>query len=247
VLYHGLHLEGKMGDALEQLGRTNRVVEVGAAIDATRLLSPTDAAGHPDPHVWFDVALWSATIGPVREALATLDPAGAATFTTNAEEYAKVLADLDAYAKRSIASIPADRRVLVSAHDAFGYFGRAYGIEVLAIQGISTDSEASLKDINALVDLLVARKVPAVFVESSVPPKTVEALVEGCRSRGHALIIGGELFSDAMGKEGTPEGTYVGMVLHNVDAITRALGGDVPKERPARLGAWLARAAKGGG
>lgn len=247
VLFHGLHLEGKMGDTLERLGKSGRVVEVGAALDPTRLIEPVEAEGHPDPHVWFDVELWAGAIAPVKAALTAVDPGAREAFEANAEELSRVLAELDAYAKAVIASIPPDRRVLVTAHDAFGYFGRAYGIEVLAIQGISTDSEASLKDINALVDLLVSRKVPAVFVESSVPPKTIEALVEGCRSRGHALIIGGELFSDAMGKEGTPEGTYVGMVIHNVDTIAKALGGDVPERKPAVINDWLARALKGGG
>jgi manganese/zinc/iron transport system substrate-binding protein len=247
VLFHGLHLEGKMGDTLERLGKTNRVVDVGAALEQARLLAADEAHGHPDPHVWFDVALWATAIEPVKKTLATTDPSGAATFEVNAAGYAEVLKELDAYARSVIGSIPEGRRILVTAHDAFGYLGRAYGIEVLAIQGISTDSEASLKDINALVDLLVSRKVPAVFVESSVPPKTIEALVEGCRSRGHALIIRGELFSDAMGKEGTSEGTYVGMVIHNVDTIARALGGTVPSVKPSLINDWLKRTPKGGG
>jgi manganese/zinc/iron transport system substrate-binding protein len=139
--------------------------------------------------------------------------------------------------------VPADRRVLVTAHDAFGYFGRAYGLEVHGIQGLSTDSEASLRELNALIDLIVARKVPAVFIESSVPRKAVEALVEGCGARGHAVTIGGELLSDAIGPAGTEQATHVGMVVHDAEVIARALGGTVPA-RPAALAAWL-EAAKG--
>jgi manganese/zinc/iron transport system substrate-binding protein len=144
-------------------------------------------------------------------------------YTANAAAYLEEMRTLDAEVRAKIAAIPEAKRLLVTAHDAFGYFGRAYGIEVRGIQGISTEAEASLKDINTLVDDLVARKVPAVFVESSVPRKTIEALIEGAASRGHTLAIGGELFSDAMGAPGTPEGTYLGMVRHNVEAIAGAL------------------------
>ena len=159
----------------------------------------------------------------VRDALIELDPAGKDVYTSNAAAYEEEMRALDAEVRAKIAAIPEGKRLLVTAHDAFGYFGRAYGIEVRGIQGISTEAEASLKDINTLVDDLVARKVPAVFVESSVPRKTIEALIEGAASRGHALVIGGELFSDAMGAPGTPQGTYLGMVRHNVEAIAGAL------------------------
>lgn len=240
VLFSGLHLEGRMADVIVKMAGRGTVVQVTDRIDETLLRQPPEFAGHFDPHVWFDVTLWSVAATRVRDALIEKDAAGAATYTRNAESYAALLADLDRYAKATIATIPPSQRVMVTAHDAFGYFGRAYGLEVLAIQGISTDSEASLQDINALVGTLVSRKVPAVFVESSVPRKTIDALVEGCASKGHAVTIGGQLFSDAMGKPGTPEGTYVGMVLHNVDTVVRALGGTVPGAKPGRLGEWTA-------
>jgi manganese/zinc/iron transport system substrate-binding protein len=235
VLYSGLHLEGRMADAIVKMAAKKTVVQVTESIDESLLRSPPEFAGHFDPHVWFDVSLWSKAAERTRDAFIEKDPPGKDTYTANAGEYTAKLAALHEYAKSTIATIPEANRVMVTAHDAFGYFGRAYGLKVLAIQGISTDSEASLKDINALVDTLVEGKIPAVFIESSVPRKTVDALVEGAKARGHQVKIGGELFSDAMGKEGTPEGTYIGMVLHNVDTITRALGGTVPDQKPAAL------------
>ncbi len=247
ILYNGLHLEGRMADVIVKMAAGRMVVQVTDSIDPKHLREPPEFAGHYDPHVWFDVELWRMVVGRVERALAEKDPAGKEAYATSSAEYAALLGELHEYAKTTIASIPAASRVLVTAHDAFGYFGRAYGIDVLAIQGISTDSEASLQDINALVEMLVSRKVPAVFVESSVPRKTIDALIEGCAGRGHTVRVGGELYSDAMGKAGTPQGTYVGMVVHNVDAIAQALGGRVPEAKPGRIGAYLARFAAGSG
>lgn len=233
VLYSGLHLEGKMVEVFEQLAKKKPVVAVADIIPAEQLRQPPEFKGHPDPHVWFDVALWMKASEAARDALVRVDPTNAREYEANAEAYLKQLGELDRECRERIATIPADRRVLVTAHDAFGYFGRAYGLEVHGIQGISTDSEASLRDMNALVDLLVQRAVPAVFVESSVPRKTIDALVEGCRARGHEVRIGGQLFSDAMGAPGTPEGTYPGMVRHNVRVIVEALGGTAePRSAP---------------
>lgn len=241
ILYNGLHLEGRMADIIVRMASRTTVVQVTETIDPNRLREPPEFDGHYDPHVWFDASLWQSAVTRIRDVLIQEDPSEKDAYTAAASEYSALLADVHAYAKATIATIPASSRVLVTAHDAFGYFGDAYGLEVMAIQGISTDSEASLQDINALVDALVARKVPAVFVESTVPRKTIDALIEGAKGRGHSLTIGGELFSDAMGPEGTLEGTYVGMMLHNVDAITRALGGTVPPTKPARIAAYVAR------
>lgn len=217
----GLHLEGRMVDALEKLSKSRRIVLVGQQLDHTLLRS--DEGDSHDPHIWFDVALWSKALEAVEKGLIAADAAGADTYKTNAKKYRDDLAALHEWVKQEIATIPKPQRVLVTAHDAFGYFSRAYDIEVLAIQGVSTDSEASLRDINALVDTLVSRKIPAVFVESSVPRKAIDALREGAAARNHSVSVGGELFSDAMGKSGTDEGTYVGMVKHNVIAIVHAL------------------------
>lgn len=241
ILFVGLHLEGRMSDVIVKMAGRRTVVQVTDSIDEKLLREPPEFAGHFDPHVWFDVSLWSKAAERVRDALIAKDPEGRETYERNAVEYAALLTELDRYAKETIATIPAERRVMVTAHDAFGYFGHAYGLEVLAIQGISTDGEASLQDINALVGTLVSRKIPAVFIESSVPRKTIDALVEGCRAKGHAVTIGGELFGDAMGRPGTLVGTYAGMVMHNVEVVTKALGGTVPAEKPGRLGVLAAK------
>jgi manganese/zinc/iron transport system substrate-binding protein len=228
IFYNGLHLEGRMADVIVKMAQKQTVVRVTEGIDESRLREPPEFAGHFDPHVWFDVMLWAEAADRVRDALVEKDPAGRGVYEANAGRYLAELRALDAYARATIATIPEGNRVMVTAHDAFGYFGAAYGLRVLGVQGISTDSEASLQDINALVDMLVEGKVPAVFIESTVSRKTIDALIEGCRARGHTVTVGGELFSDAMGAEGTAEGTYIGMVRHNVDTVARALGGRVP-------------------
>ena len=230
VFYSGLMLEGKMSDVLVKMARGRPVVAVTEALDPALLLEPDDLAGHDDPHVWMDAAAWSGCVEIVEEALAEYDPDHAADFKANAAAYRRRLADLDAYGKRVVATIPEGQRVLVTSHDAFNYLGRAYGMDVRGVQGISTESEAGLRRVSELVDLLVSRNVRAVFVESSVPRKSIDSLVEGARARGHAVTIGGELFSDAMGPAGTYEGTYVGMLDHNLTVIARALGGEAPEK-----------------
>ena len=226
VFYSGLLLEGKMADTFVKVGRTRPVYAVTELIDETKLLSPAGAEGHADPHVWMDVATWAEGIPVVRGALTELLPDKSDTFAKNADAYKAELAKLDEYAKTKVATIPEAARVLVTSHDAFNYFGRAYDLEVLGVQGLSTESEAGLQRVNELVTLLVDRKVAAVFVESSVSPKNIRALIDGAASHGHKVVIGGELFSDAMGAAGTTEGTYVGMIDHNVTTVVRALGGD---------------------
>jgi manganese/zinc/iron transport system substrate-binding protein len=176
-----------------------------------------------------DVSLWAQCVEVTADAFARFDPPHAAVYRENAGVYNERLEGLHAYARDAIASIPSDRRVLVTSHDAFHYLGRAYGLEVVGVQGLSTESEAGLQRVNALVDMLVERDIRAVFIESSVPRKSIEALLEGARAAGHEVEIGGELYSDAMGPAGTYEGTYVGMLDHNITTITRALGGTAPK------------------
>jgi manganese/zinc/iron transport system substrate-binding protein len=230
LFYSGLMLEGRMTDTFLKVARKGTpVFAVTELLDEKFLLEPEEFQGHTDPHVWMDVAGWSAAVKVVARSLGEVDAANAAYYQQNSERYLAELAKLDAYAKQALATIPKDFRVLITAHDAFNYFGRAYGIEVRGIQGISTESEAGVADINKLVDFLVARKIPAIFVESSVSDKNIKALIEGCKSRGHAVRIGGQLFSDAMGKPGTYEGTYIGMIDHNVTMIARALGGQAPE------------------
>jgi len=227
IFYSGLLLEGQMTEILTKVGAKKPVHAVSELLQKEYLIHD-DTTNHDDPHVWMDVKGWSKAVEVVARALADFDPPNAAYYGRNAESYLGRLRELDEYARKAIASIPENRRVLVTAHDAFNYLSRAYGIEVLGIQGISTESEAGLKDINRIVDLLVTRSVPAVFVETSVSDKNVKALIEGAAARGHRVTIGGELFSDAMGSPGTYEGTYIGMIDHNVTTISRALGGNAP-------------------
>ncbi len=229
VLYNGLKLEGRMGDVFERASARGKFVRpVAAMVDETYLLEPADEPGHPDPHVWMDVGAWMAATKAVAIALCQADPDGCETYRLQASEYIRELSRLNEYVQTVIASIPANQRVLVTAHDAFNYFGRAYGLEVMGIQGISTESEAGLADVSGLVGVLVDRRIPAVFVESSVPDKYVRALIEGAAARGHEVVVGGELFSDAMGQPGTWEGTYIGLIHHNARTEARALGGAVP-------------------
>jgi manganese/zinc/iron transport system substrate-binding protein len=223
IFYNGLHLEGKMGEIFERMGRTRPTVAVTHGLEEARLRRPPEFAGNFDPHVWFDVAIWSDCSRTVEAELARYDPAHAADYQANGAALREKLATLDAWCREEIATIPRERRLMVTAHDAFGYFGRAYDIEVLGLQGISTVAEYGLQDLTRMIDTIVARKVPAVFVESSVPKKSIDALVSGCRDRGHPVSIGGQLYSDAMGAAGTPEGTYDGMVRHNVSTLVGAL------------------------
>jgi manganese/zinc/iron transport system substrate-binding protein len=221
IFYSGLHLEGKLAELLERMSRRKPTVAVAERIAPQKLL--TDEHGARDPHVWFDVSLWSEAAAAVGEALAALDPPHAAEYQAQQQAYQARLAELHEYVRQRLATIPAPRRVLVTAHDAFRYFGRAYEIEVRAIQGISTDSEASVRQVAELVEFLTTRQIKAVFVETSVSDQNIRALLEGCQARGHRVVIGGSLFSDAMGKSGTPEGTYEGMIRHNVETIVAAL------------------------
>lgn len=230
VFYAGLLLEGRMTDTFLKVARRGTpVFAVTELLDEQFLLEPPEFAGHTDPHVWMDVAGWREAVNVVARSLGEVDAANAVYYAQNAERYRAQLTRLDDYAKHALASIPKERRVLITAHDAFNYFGRAYDIEVRGIQGLSTESEAGVADINHLVDFIVERRIPAIFVESSVSDKNIQALVEGSRARGHAVRIGGQLFSDAMGRPGTYEGTYIGMLDHNITRITRALGGQAPE------------------
>lgn len=231
VFYNGLMLEGKMGDVLIRVARKGKPVHAVTEeiLDGGDYVM-TDAEEHYDPHVWMDVQGWIKATDVVAKALAEYDSENAQYYKANGAKYKKELVKLDAYAKRVVSSIPEKQRVLVTAHDAFNYMGRAYGLKVMGIQGMSTESEAGVKRIEDLVSYLSENSIPAVFVESSVSDKNVKALVEGSKAKGHSVRIGGELFSDAMGASGTYEGTYIGMIDHNVTVIARALGGEAPKK-----------------
>jgi manganese/zinc/iron transport system substrate-binding protein len=226
---NGHRLEGRMGDVLERArGAGKPVLLVAEALPRDRLRANPDYPDAADPHVWMDPTLWAEAAGPTAEALSRFAPAAAQDIAAALVAWRARLARLDAYARTALGAIPAQQRMLVTAHDAFAYFGARYGIEVASIQGLSTEAEANLARIEALVATLVARRVPAVFAESSVPDRAVRALIEGAGARGQRVAMGGNLFSDAMGRPGTYEGTYEGMIDHNVTTIARALGGTVP-------------------
>lgn len=229
VFYNGLGLEARMADVLIRLAsRGRRVVAVTAALDEEFLLEPPEFDGHHDPHVWNDPAAWLVTTVAVRDALAQHDPPHAEGYRLRAAGVLESIERVTAYARECYASIPAGNRVLITSHDAFSYLGRAFDLEVLGIQGVTTESEAGLADIERLVDLIVARRIPAIFTENITTNRNVLALVEGCDARGWEVAVGGEVFSDAFGEAGTYEGSYVGMVDHNATVIARALGGRAP-------------------
>jgi manganese/zinc/iron transport system substrate-binding protein len=227
IFYNGLHLEAQMAGVLERMEDGEiRTVAVTDGIDRALLLAPPEFQGAYDPHVWFDVTLWMKAVEAVRDTLAEMDPGSAELYQANAERYLQELEALHEYVQTQAAEVAESKRVIVTAHDAFNYFGRAYGFEVRGLQGISTEAQASTADVQALAAFIAERQIPAVFVESSVPRRNVEAVQAAVRDRGFDVVIGGSLFSDAMGDAGTPEGTYVGMVRHNIDTVVGALLGD---------------------
>lgn len=221
ILYNGLHLEAKMSDVLAKLSKKRFVVAVSESIPVEKRL-PFEQSEF-DPHVWFDVKLWSYSVKSVYESLCKLIPEKTDAFTERYAVYQKQLDELDSYIASSVSSLPNEKRVLVTAHDAFNYFSKAYQFEVKGLQGISTVTEASTRDMQNLADFIAERKLPAIFIESSVPHKNVEALQAAVKERGYSVEIGGELYSDAMGDAGTPDGTYIGMLKHNIDTIVNAL------------------------
>ena len=223
IFYNGLHLESKMGDVLAKMSGDIKTVAVTDAVDRSLLLTPPEYEGQYDPHLWFNVTLWMKVVVKVRDALSEFDPDSTVMYWSNAERYLAKLTELHAYVESQVKRVPPQQRVLVTAHDAFNYFGKGYGFEVHGLQGISTATEAGIADVQALATFIAKRRIPAIFVESSVSSKSLEAVKAAVRSKGFDVEIGGELFSDAMGNPGTPEGTYIGMVRHNIDTIVKGL------------------------
>ncbi len=227
IFYGGLHLEAAMGEVLEEMATRTTSVAVTDSIPRALLLRPSGFAGTWDPHVWFDVELWMYAVEQIERTLASCDPVHADDYRANAARVLEQLVELDAWVHEQVATLPRERRVLVTAHDAFSYFGRAYDFRVIGLQGISTATEAGTRDVQRLAVEIAGLRIPAIFVESSIPRRTVEAVQAAVAARGHAVAIGGQLYSDALGSGGTPEGTYIGMVRHNVRTIVQALGGVV--------------------
>ncbi|MEM7668971.1 MAG: zinc ABC transporter substrate-binding protein [Pseudomonadota bacterium] len=236
VLYSGHNLEGKVAEVFAKLGERKPVLAVAEAAAGEGDLILPDGADYADPHLWMDVALWSGISQPIAELIVELQPSCTLS-KGRAKQYTLTLRALDGWIREAVASIPEEQRILVTAHDAFAYYGRAYGIEVAGIQGVSTESEAGIADIRGIVDLVVDRDVPAIFVESTINPRTIEAVIEAAAARGHDVRLGDELFSDAMGEPGTAEGTYIGMLHANTVHIVTALGGTLPP-LPEKLSGW---------
>jgi manganese/zinc/iron transport system substrate-binding protein len=223
IFYNGLHLEGKMEGIFQKIKEVKPTFAVGEAVPKDKLQENKDNPSVPDPHIWFDIDLWVYAVETVKDGLIEIDAKNASIYEKNTEIYLETLMELKKYTLEKVEEIPEEQRVLITAHDAFNYFGKAYGIEVKGLQGLSTDSEYGLRDVQDLIDTIVERHIKAVFTESSISERSIQAVIEGVTKKGGNVTLGGELFSDAMGEEGTEEGTYVGMYRHNVDTIVNAL------------------------
>ncbi|MCL4274284.1 MAG: zinc ABC transporter substrate-binding protein [Anaerolineales bacterium] len=227
IFYSGLHLEAQLGEVLEKMNDFGiRTVAVTDKIDRAILLANPQYPDQYDPHVWFDVTMWMKAVEQVRETLSETDPSHRSEYEANAQAFLAQLEELHQYVLSQAGTVPPEKRVIITAHDAFSYFGRAYGFEVRGLQGISTEAQAGTADVQDLASFIVENQIPAIFVESSVPQRNVEAVQAAVQAQGFDVQIGGSLFSDAMGSEGTPEGTYIGMVRHNIDTIVAALKGE---------------------
>lgn len=223
VFYNGLHLEGRMVELMEKLAQEKPTIGISNHIPKALII--TDEEQAYDPHIWMNAKVWHAAGNVVRDHLTNLSPTYKETYAQNTKQYQTRLSELDQGIRAALNTIPKGQRVLVTAHDAFGYLGQAYGLQVIGIQGLSTDSEAGLKRLENLAAFIAERKIPAIFTETSVSEKNIKALMNGARARGHNVQLGGALYSDAMGADGTYEGTYVGMMEHNVRKLAAALGG----------------------
>ena len=223
IFYNGLHLEGKMGEVLDHMAERKPVIAIYKGLTEIQLRATSEFQGNYDPHLWFSVQLWTDIVRFIGESLTEFDQIHASFYQANTAKYVEELTSLHAWTAEKINTITEKQRVLITAHDAFGYFGREYGMEVKGLQGLSTAAEYGLKDVITMVDFITDNKIKAVFVESSVSDRSIKAVMEGCKDKGHDLVIGGTLFSDAMGAKNKPEGTYVGMVKYNVSTIVEAL------------------------
>jgi manganese/zinc/iron transport system substrate-binding protein len=224
IVYNGLHLEGKLEDVFEKMRQQNKqTIAASDALDTATLIGSEYFASNYDPHIWFSITNWEIITQYITDKLCELDADNAATYKLNAANYLKTLASLKTVIVAQVNSLPIEKRILVTAHDAFNYFGKEFQFNVVGLQGLSTATEAGVQDVRRLASFIEEKNVKAIFVESSVPKRTVEALQEAVRAKGKEVIIGGTLYSDALGSKGTAEATYVGMYKHNVKIIVSAL------------------------
>ena len=224
IVYNGLHLEGKLEDVFEKMRQQNRkTIAVSDAIDKNTLIGSEYFASNYDPHIWFDITNWEIITQYITDKFCELDADNSETYKTNGANYLKKLASLKIVITEEVNSLPLEKRILVTAHDAFNYFGKEFQFNVVGLQGLSTATEAGVKDVQRLASFIEEKNVNAIFVESSVPKRTVEALQEAVRAKGKEVVIGGTLYSDALGSTGTTEATYIGMYKHNVKIIVSSL------------------------
>jgi manganese/zinc/iron transport system substrate-binding protein len=223
ILYNGLHLESKLIDIFKKIGTKKPTYAVTKTMPKDQLIAPKEYDGFYDPHVWFDVTLWRYAVEQVTEALVNIAPEHKRNFLKNKTRYLAELDALDEWIQQQVSNIPPEHRTLVTAHDAFGYFGKRYKLTVVGLQGISTVSEANTKDIQAITQIIIDNAIPTIFIESSVPVRQINAVKAAVMAKGHTVAIGQPLFTDAMGSAGTPEGTYIGMIKHNVNSIVNGL------------------------
>ncbi|MGB7393486.1 MAG: zinc ABC transporter substrate-binding protein [Pricia sp.] len=223
VFYSGLHLEGKLVDVFEKMGRNSTTIALAEVLDKEGLIGSEYFASSYDPHIWFNIEYWKQITEYLTEELSRIDPENASFYEDNKEEYLQKLDVLEDDIRQTIATLPEEKRVLVTAHDAFSYFGEEYGFEVVGLQGLSTATEAGVQDVQRLAQLIIDKQVKSIFVETSVPKRTIEALQKAVNSKGYDVAIGGTLYSDALGNAGTEEGTYLGMFRYNVNTIVEAL------------------------
>ena len=223
VIYNGLHLEGKMSDILEKLKSSKTVIAVSDGIDQSSIRTINAEANVHDPHIWFDISIWSKGVAHVGLKLQEKFPEHKDVIQSRTDSYLHQMDSVHKACLQAVESLPIEKRILITSHDAFEYFGRSYNFKVRGLQGISTLSESGLKDVTDMVNFIIDNKIKAVFVENSVPQKALRSVIDGCKSKGHDVIVGGELFSDALGADRTPEGSYLGMIYYNVETVTNAL------------------------
>lgn len=223
VFYSGLHLEGKLVDVFEKMGNYSNTIALSEVLDKDGLIGSEYFASNYDPHIWFNIEYWKQITNYLTEELGKLDPDNATFYEANKKEYLKKLNVLEDEVRQTIATLPEEKRILVTAHDAFNYFGNAYGFEVVGLQGLSTATEAGVQDVQNLAQLIIDKQVKSIFVETSVPKRTIEALQQAVQSKGYDVQIGGTLYSDALGNADTDEGTYIGMFRYNINTIVEAL------------------------
>lgn len=224
IFYNGLHLEGKLEDIFERMKHRNKeTVALSTVLSKDKLITSENFASNYDPHIWFQIDYWIACVNYAAVELSRIDPENKNHYKVNSENYINKLEQLKQKNNLLIESLPKEKRVLITAHDAFNYFGKAYDFEVVGLQGLSTATEAGVQDVQNLANLIIEKNVKAIFVESSVPKRTIQALQASVKAKGHNVAIGGELFSDALGSKGTPEESYIGMYTHNITTIVKAL------------------------